>query len=131
VSETSETDASTVFTFDWQAEPEGFKKWLVPTLLGDVIRDDDLRELMRRRSGNWRKVELDVRVNGVPVDGERFLARLEHAIHDSAERAAARRVDEVRDLTRLRDVVEEVADQLRSAVETIAYQNGIELRDRD
>lgn len=117
------------FVYDWQSEPDGFKKWLLPTVLGDVIQDDAVFDDLRTRTDDWRNVRFVVVVNGIEVDAERFLNVLERTIEWSAEKAARRRVDAIRDLTALREVVDRVTAQLEDAVSTVAAEHGIELRD--
>lgn len=117
------------FVYDWQNEPEGFKKWLLPTVLGDVIQDDAVIDDLLTRTDNWHNVRFVVVVNGIEVDAERFLNVLERTIEWSAEKAARRRVDAIRDLTALREVVDRVTAQLEDAVSTVAAEHGIELRD--
>lgn len=117
------------FVYDWQSEPDGFKKWLLPTVLGDVIRDDAVFDDLRTRTDDWRNVRFVVVVNGIEVDAERFLNVLERTIEWSAEKAARRRVDAIRGLTALREVVDRVTAQLEDAVSTVAAEHGIELRD--
>jgi hypothetical protein len=121
------TDGS--FTFNWQDEPEGFKKWLILTLLVDVIRDDAVFEELRVRSDGFRRAELRVELNGHVVDARRFFDVLESVIRHESFEAAQRRIGQIAELRDLRNAIDDVIDQLHERVSRIAHEHGIELQE--
>jgi hypothetical protein len=119
------------FVYDWHRESEGFKKWLLPTLLGDVIRDDSVLELLRERSNGFSAIELRVTVNDYEVDAGRFIDVLESTLEHSAQDAAREHVGRIAELRDLRHAIDEITDRLHEQVSRVAHKHGIELNDRD
>lgn len=124
------TDARpTKFTYDWHDTPEGFWKWLIPSILGDVVADGNVYDELTERSDQWRKTEVRVLVNDYEVDAHGFLRLMKHMMDDQSQRAAARMVDDVRRLRAVKEFVEELEDKLSEQVFQLARKHGIELGD--
>lgn len=74
--------------YDWQAAPtDSFQDWLLPVLLASA-NESKLTELTDATS-EFTDVVLTIQVNGVEVDAERLVRRLEQE-RDQAVKIAAR-----------------------------------------
>jgi hypothetical protein len=119
----------TTFTYDWHAEPEGFWKWLIPSILGHVVADGAVYDELTERSDQWRRTEVRILVNDYEVDARGFLTLMRSTLDDEVRREAERVVGEIRELRALKEFVEDLEEKLSEQVFQLAHRHGIELGD--
>lgn len=122
--------ASEEFRFDWQAQPEGFLKWLLPTLISSR-HHDGLIDQLSAATEKFTDVRLTVQINGVDVDPAAFLTGVEMNMVHYAKAEARRLVDEIGELALLRELLEDVERSAVRQLEQRLAAAGIELPDRD
>lgn len=121
------------FVFDWHKTQNSFLGWILVVLVTEM-KDAGSFEEINERSNSFSDVELGITINGVAVDAEYFVTRLEEAFKSNAKREASRMVSELAPLTPLRDFTEKLEETLsgydsaiRRHVEKLVKDQGIEV----
>lgn len=122
-------ETPTKFVFDWQDAPEGFMKWFLPTVMVDVSREqmDELAGV----TSLWRRVHLQVLINGVEVNAGHFLESVERSMNHQAALAARKLLDSVGGLDALEERIGEIRTHLVEQFEVALRERGIELPERE
>lgn len=118
--------ATRSFTFDWQAAPEGFLKWMLTCL----VRDHDI-EGLGEATDKFTKCELTIQVNGVPVNAENFIEGVERNMDYYTEREAKKLVASLPRLDKIRDDLEDAERAMRGALREGLAQAGIHMEEDD
>lgn len=80
-----------VLRFNWQDAPEGFLRWLLPTVVGELATlpgGPELYDRLTDATEAWTRVELGVTVNGVAVPTGELVVGLERWVADTARDVA-------------------------------------------
>lgn len=116
-------------SFNWHAEPEGFLKWLIPTVISG-LKDGGFKRISEATT-DFTDVRINMQINGVPVDALAFIAGV-HRNMDYAVGVEAQRI--VREETKFSEVEDLVHDAMKAVRRSLLKQlekAGIELRDED
>lgn len=116
----------TPFTFNWAAEPEGFLKWFLPTVLGGMLNDGFMEDLTQR-TNTYKDVQVQVLINGLEVDAKHFLESVERNLELEAAKEARRMLNDVGGLEALEQRIGEIRAVLVAKVEEALAERGIEL----
>lgn len=115
-----------VYKFNWHELPENdFTHWAVVTFDADTPDDDRLFTTQLIESvGGTKNMTIEIIVNGIPINAESFMRRLDRATDGIAERIAAKKVDE---LMPWFEQMEEFMDDLTKSFKKQAYAKAKEL----
>lgn len=114
------------FRFDWQAEGENtFLKWMIPLLLGDVLKDDRKHEEMVEATAKWTDITLTIQINGVEMPVREFLIGIEHNMNYYAEKEATRMLQEASSFPKLRDDLSALEAGVRVQMRGVAQALGL------
>lgn len=128
MTDTPQDDEKT-FKFNWQKEPEGFLKWLIP----HVLPKDDPKATMSavdqlsKATDKFTNVELTMLINGIKVDARRFLTRVEQNMEYYARQEAARMLNEIAGFDEVQERLDTIRMHFISEVESTFRKHGIEL----
>lgn len=118
--------------FNWQAEPDGTLKWLIPTVLD--TRDEAQFERVRQLSENFTKIELSILVNGVEVNADAFVRSLTRNLEHLTKTEARRILDDFDvdgEFRRVEHMMRDLTAALRRDLESRLAQLGFDLRNYD
>jgi hypothetical protein len=118
------------FRFDWQAEPDGFLKWLLPVVI-PVSQKADLIEQLSAATDKFTNVELTIQVNGIQVDAQAFLTAVERNMDHSVSAEARRLLDEIGKFEDLHELLRDAERAARRSIEQRLTDAGFELPDSD
>ena len=118
------------YRFNWhETGEEDFQRWLIPTILADLPREqsrfDELSELTR----NWSDVNVTVQINGVEVDPAGFFTSIERNITYLTEREAARLVGDNARLSEIHSVLDTFERVIRREARMALGSLGIDLQE--
>jgi hypothetical protein len=117
-------------TFDWHEEnkADSFLAWAVLTVMPSGTKNDTgfFNELSVA-TDNFTKCELGVTLNGVQIDAEKFIGRLDKAVDSAVEREAKKIIEEMPRLHELHEVLYNFERELKERVIRLANEAGIGL----
>lgn len=117
-------------TYDWQAEPEGFMKWMLPTITSEKIRDDEKFEALSAATDRFTNVEIGITISGIEVDALAFLNGFKRNFDYAVQQQVEEKIDEA-DLNRLYDSLADVQRAVRKTIVDRLAAVGVELREED
>lgn len=118
-----------MLTFDWQAQPEGFLKWMFVSLLSG---EHDLIKQLSEPTDHFTNVILTMQINEVEVDTAGFIESLERNItykaKDAAKELVRKPLDElVPDLQLLQETIQAAEHAIRNAIQAKLKAAGIKI----
>lgn len=122
-------EAGEPFVFDWQAQPEGFLKWMIPNLITGISHAR-FSQLSSATDG-WRSVVLTIQINGVPVPAQQFVEGVERNMEHYATEEARRLLSEAGRLDDLGDLVRDVEREVSATIRRRLAAAGIYLEEDD
>src|SRR5262249_4109986 len=118
------------FTFDWQRRPEGFLKWMIPVLLGDLAGSETWDRLREATSG-FTEVELRIQVNDIEMPVEKFIANIERRMDWHVKAEVERLISSIPRLALLRDAMDNADHALSHRLREILREAGVDLEDKE
>lgn len=116
------------YKFDWQKEPEGFAKWLIPSVIPRNFKQFDE---LSKATDKFRNVELTILVNGFEMDAQKFLEGVDVNMSHFALKEAARMLSEIGGFNELQERLDTIRTHMIEQVERTMREHGIELPEWD
>ena len=115
----------TEYRYNWQAEPEGFLKWFLPTVVSaqNQAKFEELSEATDR----FHDVRVTIQINGIEVDARKFFEGCERTLEASARAEARDMLNELGDFEEVYDVLRDLRVHLRAEILNRLSRAGIEL----
>lgn len=122
------TDKKT-HTFDWHKENQDntFLAWALVTFAGFTTLGEEAYDRLSEATDKFQNIELGITVNGIAVDAEAFMKRLDQAV-DSAVESEARKM--IANMPRLNELFESVYDfeaAFKEQIIKLATDAGLEM----
>lgn len=109
------------YRFNWhETGQDDFQRWLIPTILADLPREQSRFDELSELTGNWSDVNVTVQINGVEVDPTGFFTSIERNLTYLTEREAER-------LVRGNDRLNEINSVLTTFERVIRFEAGLAL----
>lgn len=122
-------------TFDYYADEDSFLSWALIAIIGkareDGREDEDFFNELKKRSKNFSRVELSIKVNGLDVDATGFMKRLEKTMDLNIDQKASERLEGIREIAEVEDELVQLRDILKQRVNQLAKKYDIELYRED
>lgn len=120
------------YRFNWhETGQDDFQRWLIPTILADLPRDQSRFDELSELTGNWSDVNVTVQINGVEVDPTGFFTSIERNLTYLTEREAERLVREEADLTAVYTTINRFQDAVRREMNEALIGLGIDPREEE
>ena len=112
--------------FNWQAEPEGFKKWLFVHLLSEA--GVDIISVLSEPTDKFQDVVLTVQANGVELDAEAFFNATERFMENNIKNEVRRLVDNLQpDFSDIESDIHDIQQELRARLRKAAIDRGLDI----
>lgn len=120
------------YRFNWhETGQDDFQRWLIPTILADLPREQSRFDELSELTGNWSDVNVTVQINGVDVDPTGFFTSIERNLTYLTEREAERLVREEADLTAVYTTINRFQDAVRREMNEALIGLGIDPREEE
>lgn len=120
--------------FNWHDENEkdSFLGWVVVNLLSDKRRKDDHDEFERleKATDSWRDIELGITINGIEVDAEAFVHRVEESRNWAIQRGVAEKMRDIPELVELDNTISRFREAVEQKMHQIAAEHDIEIPEK-
>lgn len=120
------------YRFNWhETGQDDFQRWLIPTILADLPREQSRFDELSELTGNWSDVNVTVQINGVDVDPTGFFTSIERNLTYLTEREAERLIREEADLTAVYTTINRFQDAVRREMNEALIGLGIDPREEE
>jgi hypothetical protein len=109
--------------YNWQAEPEGFLKWL----LASIIPKNSDFEKLSDATDKFSNIELSISVNGIEMDAEAFLNGVQRIMNHNVELEANSLLSQFGRFDELREMLDAAEYAAKKAIEDELTKNGISI----
>ena len=123
-------------TFNYYDDTHGFLSRSLLVMLSEAREagrdaEENFYEEVKRRSDDFSKVEFSIQLNGLKVDANAFMDRLEKAMEYEVQCRVAEKLQAVEEINEIEDELENVRDILKQRVNQLADKYNIELYRED
>lgn len=120
-------------TFSYQDEPESsFLKWAMLTFMPPDAHETKWIERASEATDHFSNVELKISFNGIEVDAERFMARLDEAQDDLVKRRVSSQLAELRPhFSELEDMIHDLTVAFNRRARSLAVEHGVQVDTED
>jgi len=120
------------YRFNWhETGQDDFQRWLIPTILADLPREQSRFDELSELTGNWSDVNVTVQINGVDVDPTGFFTSIERNLTYLTEREAERLIREEADLTAVYTAINRFQNAVRREMNEALIGLGIDPREEE
>lgn len=117
--------------YNWHKENrEGtFLSWFTSAAMSMAVKYDDpgFFEEMSKATNGFSECTVGITLNGVEVDAEKFVKRLDEAIDDSVTREAASLIRDMQPLQTLLDAASDLNDAISAEIKKKAEAAGLDV----
>jgi len=120
----------TAHTFNWQTEPEGFMKWMLPHILAPLNRSEEEFGRFSEATDNFKRVEITMQINGIETDATVLLDWLERLFDSNVADTAKEKFGDIR-FDEISDVIRVAEQEAISVIRRRFEEAGIPIPNED